>query len=145
MVVRFWSFCFCVCGFLAPLFFPQKMGGGGQGTFAPPPGSAPAIIVETVTNLWYKCIFSIVRVFTPKTSSCYFVLHALVWYSSALPYIHISLLVLYTILTYVYHIIDHMLLYFITGQVGRQHMLHSSLDFLLLSFVLCKIKSIESL
>ena len=33
-----------------------------------------------------------------------------------------------------------MLFYFITGPVGRQHMLHWSLNFLFLSFVLCNIK-----
>ena len=42
---------------------------------------------------------------------------------------------------YIYiHIIDHMLFYSITGPVGRQHMLHWSLNFLFLSFVLCNIK-----
>ena len=33
---------FSVCVVFGPLVFPQKMGGGGQGTLAPPPpGSAP--------------------------------------------------------------------------------------------------------
>ena len=37
---------------------------------------------------------------------------------------------------YIYiHIIDHMLFYFITGPVERQHMLHWSLNFLF--FIIC--------
>ena len=54
------------------------------------------------------------------------------WYPSLVPATYI----------YIYiHIIDHMLFYFITGPVGRQHMLHWSLNFLFFYHLLCVISN----